>query len=48
MLSMVVLLPSAFGLLIWRSYRVQRASGKPFQAPGKLRWPQDGADSGGE
>ena len=41
MLAVVVVLPCAFGLLIWRSYRVQRSSGKPFEAPGKLRWPQE-------
>lgn len=39
MLSMVFLIPVALGLLVWNSYRVQRAAGgSRFEPEGKLRW----------
>lgn len=36
MLSVVIAIPTVFGILIWRSYRAQRE--KPFEPTGKLRW----------
>ena len=44
MLAMVFLLPSGFGLLVWRSYRSagQRAArGEPLAPPGTIRWEGD-------
>ncbi len=39
MLGMVFSVPVGLGLLVWNSYRAQRASGgRPFQPEGKLRW----------
>lgn len=43
MLGMVVLIPSAFGFLVWNSFRSARLSadrGQPFAPEGKLRWPE--------
>ena len=41
MLAMVFVLPTGFGLLIWFSFRMNRARearGEGFQPEGKLRW----------
>jgi len=41
MLSMVFLIPAGFGLVVWRSYRldaVRARKGEGFQPAGKLRW----------
>ena len=39
MLSMVILIPAAFGLLVWSSYRSHRRSGgEAYEPEGKLRW----------
>lgn len=39
MLSMVFLIPAAIALLVWNTYRAQRAAGaERFVADGKLRW----------
>jgi hypothetical protein len=41
MLSMVVLIPTGFALLLWHSYRSEAArarNGEGFQPAGKLRW----------
>jgi hypothetical protein len=41
MLAMVYLLPVAFGLLLWRSYRSESKrsrKGETFDPAGKLRW----------
>ena len=42
MLSMVFLLPTGFGFVVWRSYRKNqrlRAEGAGYQAnPGAMRW----------
>jgi hypothetical protein len=41
MLAMVFILPSAFGLLVWRSFRsasARSARGEQIATPGALRW----------
>ena len=41
MLSMVVLIPTGFGFVVWRSYRsaARRAEkGEPIETPGAIGW----------
>ena len=47
MLSMVFVIPVAFGLVVWRSFRseaARRARGEDVATPGKLRWTPDDRD----